>query len=302
MFFFPAINRRIGNLPGPPLFPFRHVSLRRGFFLIALFLILLLSRQDAFANLMLHPTRVVFEKNQRAAQVELVNNGTEPASYRISLVNRRMSETGQFSPIDGPSEGDQFAHDYLRYSPRQITLAPGETQMVRIMLRKPANLTPGEYRSHLQFDKLPDAKEANSIEALQKSNRGIGVVLNVLVGASLPVIVRHGDTTASVSLTQLELKRSAGEPPVLALQLNRSGNRSVYGDLAVSFTPHSAAEQSLAKIGGVAVYTPNPLRRAQIMLQTPPGMELARGTLRVTYREPLDQGSKLLAEATLAVP
>jgi P pilus assembly chaperone PapD len=302
MFFSPSIKRRIGSLPGQMFLSSRGASPGKVYFLIGLFLLLLLPQQEALADLMLHPTRVLFEKNQRAAQVELVNNGTEPASYRIRLVNRRMSETGQFSAVDSPAPGEQFAHDFLRYSPRQITLAPGETQIVRIMLRKPANLTPGEYRSHLQFDKLPDPKGASSIETLKKSDRGIGVVLDVLVGVSIPVIVRHGDTTANVSLTMLELKKPAGEPPILALQLNLSGNRSVYGDLAVSFTPRGGVEQSLAKIGGVAVYTPNPLRRAQIQLQPPAGLELAHGTLRVTYQEPLDKGGKLLAETELALP
>ena len=50
----------------------------------------------ALAGLTLHPTRVVFEKNQRTTQVDLINNGSEPATYRISLVNRRMGEDGQF--------------------------------------------------------------------------------------------------------------------------------------------------------------------------------------------------------------
>jgi P pilus assembly chaperone PapD len=121
----------------------------------------------AQAELMLHPTRIVFDKNQRAAQVELINNGSKPASYRISLVNRRMTDAGQFEPADTPGEGEHFADGMLRYSPRQVTLQPGTAQTVRIMLRKPADLAEGEYRSHLLFDKLPEPDAGTSIE-----NRG----------------------------------------------------------------------------------------------------------------------------------
>lgn len=265
-------------------------------------LLLLLSQQYAFADLMLHPTRIVFERNQRTAQVQLINNGTEPATYRISLANRRMSDTGQFSVIEEPGPGEQFADTMLRYSPRQITLAPGASQVVRIMVRKPANITPGEYRSHLQFDKLPDPKGASSIETQRSGDKEIGVVLNMLVGASIPVIVRHGETKADVSLSRLELLDATEKAPVLALQMNRNGNRSVYGDIEVTFTPRGGAEQPVAKVGGVAVYTPNSLRRAKIALRPPAGLKLTEGTLHVTYREPPDAGGKLLAEASLALP
>ncbi|MDB5838050.1 MAG: hypothetical protein JWQ23_2 [Herminiimonas sp.] len=267
-------------------------------------LLMLLPQHHALADLMLHPTRIVLEKNQRAAQLELINNGTEAATYRISLVNRRMSETGEFSAIDSPAPGEQFADSLLRYSPRQITLAPGVGQTVRIMLRKPADLAPGEYRSHLQFDKLPEPKGAASIESqAPQGEKEIGVTLTALIGASIPVIVRHGETAANVTLSHLELQKpSADQAQILSLQLDRSGNRSVYGDLAVSFAPQGGTEQVIAKAGGVAVYSPNPLRRAKLVLQPPSGLALSRGTLRVTYRERPEAGGKLLAEAAITLP
>ncbi|MEK9953263.1 MAG: molecular chaperone, partial [Curvibacter sp.] len=90
--------------------------------------------------------------------------------------------------------------------------------------------------------------------------------------------------------------------PVLSLQLNRSGNRSVYGDLVVSFTPRGGAAVELARAGGVAVYVPNALRRARMPLKLPPGLTLADGTLRLSYRERTEAGGALLAEATLNLP
>ena len=272
--------------------------------LVMFILFMLLPQSPALADLMLYPTRIVLEKNQRAAQLELINNGNETATYRISLVNRRMSETGEFSAIDSPMPGEQFADGLLRYSPRQVVLAPGAGQVVRIMLRKPADLAPGEYRSHLQFERLPEAKGATGIAAPGQLAAGeISVTLTALIGASIPVIVRHGETAARMTLSNLELQKSAtGEPPILAVVMERNGNRSVYGDLAVSFTPRGGAEQEIAKAGGVAVYTPNPLRRVKLALKPPPGQALAHGTLRVTYRQRPEEGGKLLAETLIQLP
>ena len=255
----------------------------------------------ARAELMLHPTRIVFEQNQRAAQIELINNGTRPASYRIALVNRRMTDAGQFEPADSPGPGERFADSMLRYSPRQITLQPGTAQTVRVMLRKPAELAEGEYRSHLLFDKLPDAEGENSIEQ-RGQDSGIGVVVNALVGASVPVIVRHGKVDASVKLSGLAVQYDATRRPLLAMRFEREGGSSVYGDVSVSFTPRGGKTHTVGQVGGIAVYTPNRVRQAALPLQLPAGMSLAAGSLEVVFRERPEAGGRQLAQASLALP
>ena len=267
-------------------------------------LALALAAPLALADLSLYPTRIVLEKNQRAAQVELMNNGTAPETYRINLVNRRMGEMGEFIALETPGPGDQFADPLLRYSPKQVTVQPGSSQTVRILVRKPADLAPGEYRSHLQFDRVADAAGASSVEQVSNAGaNGIGVVITALVGASIPVIVRQGDTQASATLSDLTLLPAAGEAsPALSFVINRSGNGSLYGDLTVRFTPKSGQPVELAKAGALAVYVPNALRRARMALQVPAGTTLAGGTLNLSYRERAEAGGKTMAEASLSLP
>ena len=267
-------------------------------------LALALAAPLALADLSLYLTRIVMEKNQRAAQVELMNNGTAPETYRINLVNRRMGETGEFIAIEAPGPGDQFADPLLRYSPKQVTVQPGTSQTVRILLRKPADLATGEYRSHLQFDRVADAAGASSVEQVRTpGDNGIGVVITALVGASIPVIVRQGDTQASATLSDLALLPAAGDTaPALSFVINRSGNRSLYGDLTVRFTPKGGQPVDLAKAGALAVYVPNALRRARMALQVPAGTTLAGGSLSLSYRERAEAGGKMMAEASLSLP
>lgn len=259
--------------------------------------LLLLSTAPAFAELMLYPTRIVIEGNQRTAQVQLINNGTESKTYRIALVNQRMSETGSFSDITEPLPGELFANEMVRFSPRQVTLAPGTGQTVRIMIRKPANLAAGEYRSHLLFSQQPDAVGANNIETRQDRKKGIGVMITALIGASIPIIVRQGKLDAEVKLSHLSLQ-SPEQTPFLALWMERSGNRSVYGDLAVTFTPKGGAETVIARANGVAVYSPNLVRHARLALGN---KHITNGSLHVTFQEPAEAGGKLLAEAMLQI-
>lgn len=260
----------------------------------------------AFADLMINPTRVVFDKNQRSASIDLINDGSKPATYRVNVVNRRMSEDGQFIPVEKALPGEQFADSMLVYSPRQFTIQPGTSQVVRIAVRKPAGLQAGEYRSHLSFDRLPDAEDATNIENVNKPASGsdIGVRVTALLGVSIPVIIREGETAAQVTISNIEVRKpaAAGQPFMVSLQLNRNGNRSVYGDLVVNFTPAGGKPVVLARAGGVAVYTPNPLRRATLNLQLPAGTDLKQGRVSVAYQERSDEGGKTIADASIDLP
>ncbi|MDQ3288525.1 MAG: molecular chaperone [Pseudomonadota bacterium] len=263
---------------------------------------LLICSAQATAQLMVHPTRIVLENDERSAQLEIINNSDKPTVYRISLVNRRMDEVGGFSPIEAALPGEQFVDGMVRYSPRRVALAPGASQIVRVMARKPADLASGEYRSHLLFAEQDDPAARSA--AAGSSNGEIGVSLTALVGVSIPVIVRHGATAATVALGQLALELSAaGGIPMLSLEMSRTGNRSVHGDLAVDFVPAGGgAAVTVGRAGGVAVYTPNLLRLARLPLVFPPGASVKGGTLRVSYREPPERGGALLAEASLLLP
>ena len=259
----------------------------------------------ALAELMINPTRIVFDNNKRSAQLDIINDGTTPTTYRLSIVNRRMSDSGEFQSITTPGDGEQFAGPMLVFSPRQIVLQPGGQQVVRISLRKPADLAPGEYRSHLNLEKLADSTTINTIESqLAPGSNEVGVTIAALIGVSIPMIVRHGETQAAVTVSDIVLEKSAGpgKPAVLALQLNRSGSSSVYGDLAATFKTAAGSERVIGQAGGVAVYTPNALRRIRLALQVPDGVVLSSGTLRVTFKQRTDDGGKLLAENAIQLP
>lgn len=273
------------------------------FSLCAILLFLLLPVSGASADLLVYPSRVVFSNNERAAQLELVNNGTETSTYRINLINMRMNDIGEFEVITAGNEGEKFSDALIRFSPRQITLKSRENQVVRIMLRKPSDLVDGEYRSHLQFSKLPNSEESlKNNPSLSGNKEGLSIRLTALVGLSIPVIVRHGETSATVSISNLSIDRRSNNQSTVSLQLNRTGNRSVYGDIAIFFTPQNGSEQLLARVNGVAVYVPNKIRIAKIAIDNGSSIDLNKGTLRVAYSETPQEGGKILAELSTKIP
>ncbi len=254
------------------------------------------------ADVLVYPTRLVLEEGVRAAKLELVNRGNQATTFRVSLVNRRMDEFGAFSPADAPQPDERFATELIRYSPRQVTIEPGQAQTIRLAVRKPANLEPGEYRSHLLFSRQPEARGSSSIEDLsQKNAGGIEVRLETLIGVSIPVIVRHGKLAARVALSNLTLESPSPEQRLLRFDIARSGEQSVYGDLSVALE-RSGEETVIARARGVAVYHPNTLRVVRFDLAGTNWSARSGDRITVRFTTPVNQGESELAAATMLVP
>jgi P pilus assembly chaperone PapD len=248
-------------------------------------------------DLLVAPTRVVFEGRDRNSEITLVNTGTSPATYRITFVELRMDELGGTREIAAAeaTPDELAASGLIRYFPRQVLLEPGVAQTVRLQLRKPEGLAEGEYRSHLLFRAVP----AGEPEPGEAAAAGIAIDLKAIFGVSVPVIVRHGDSAAAARLADLRLETAqGGAPPKLAFRLERSGSSSLYGNLTATLTPRGGKPLVLAAANGVALYTPNLARRSSLELRLPPAANLA-GELRLAYASP---AGEILAESRLVLP
>lgn len=246
------------------------------------------------------PTRLVLEDGEASAVVHVGNHGDLPVALRISVVNKRMLETGLITDVEEPEPDETFARDLIRYAPRRLVLEPGQTQTVRLLVRKPAGrpLPAGEYRSHLVFRSVPVPPPANQDPA-EKEADGIRIAARAIIETSIPVIYRTGELPAAVRFdeTAVQLDSDPGAVPTLTLRLAREGKRSVYGDLVVDWIRPDLSTRQLANLGGVAVYHPTPSRVFHIGLQLPQGMRLEGGELRARFRERNGE-----AEAHMTIP
>lgn len=102
----------------------------------------------AQGDLLIFPKRVVFDARKKTEIINLTNTGKDTATYNISFIRIRMNENGSFETITEPDNGQFFADPFIRYYPRTVKLAPRESQVVKLQLKKTNALLPGEYRSH----------------------------------------------------------------------------------------------------------------------------------------------------------
>lgn len=249
-------------------------------------------------NLLVTPRRVVFDGTKRSIDLNLANIGNDTATYAISLVQIRMTENGGFETITEPDPGQNFADQNLRYFPRSVTLPPNEAQVVKVQVVRTAQLAPGEYRSHFYFRSVPKIRPLGEEKTVRDSNT-ISVRLTPVFGITIPAIIRVGESNTKVTLSDLALDIAEDSIPTLSLKFNRSGNFSVYGDLAVDYVSPQGTVTHVGAANGIAVYTPNSARRFQFSLNKVPGVDFRSGKLLVVFSASSDVKPAKLAEAEL---
>jgi len=274
---------------------------QKTFFLLALMIVTLIIpvSLSAQGDLLITPRRVVFEGSKQSQELTLANTGQDTARYNVSFVQYRMTDSGAFELIEAPDSGQYFADKYLRFFPRSVTLAPNEAQVVRMQFRKLPDMQNGEYRSHVYFRAVP--KETALGDEKLADTAAIGIRLIPIFGITIPIIIRVGELNLNVELTEISLDTKSDTIPNLTVTFDRSGDKSVYGDMTVTWVPDKGEPIEVGVVRGIAVYTPNKTRRFNMQLRKIAGMDYTRGKLVIKYQAPNDLKPEVYAEGELAL-
>jgi len=202
---------------------------------------------SSFAQIEVFPHRIVFEPGMRSAEVILKNTGTTPASYRMGwsdIVYDVNLNARQINEDEGLRK-TPAAQKMIRFAPRQVVIAPGESQSVRMRLRRPKGITAGEYRSHFLFREESDAQPRKKVQS------GSAATVSLSVGMTIPLVVRIGK-----GQPELTLKHARVQPPtkryphgLLEMNLERSGSYGIYLDTQLTFNTSAGTINALHSKG-----------------------------------------------------
>jgi hypothetical protein len=210
-----------------------------------------------------------------------------------------MTEDGKFELINNSADGQMFADPYLRVFPRKVTLAPKESQVVRLQLRRKPDMQAGEYRSHLYFRAEKESAPL-SLEA-KKDSKLMAVQITPVFGISIPVIIRSGNVNVASTLSDMRMEIQQDTITNLKFFINRTGNISIYGDIVAEYVPANGKAVEIGLARGVAVYTGISKRNFSLRLQKLKGVNLDSGKIRVKFTSPKDSPYELYAEKELAL-
>ncbi|MEH6791045.1 fimbrial biogenesis chaperone [Parasphingorhabdus sp.] len=272
----------------------RFSKARLGLAALALTAITPLAPAQAAGDLLVAPTRVVLD-GQRGTEVILNNIGSETATYRISLELRRMTTDGRLEDVSEEEANaiEQAAKAMIRYAPRRVTLPPNQPQAIRLGVRAPEGLADGEYRVHLLFRAIP---EARSVTDAPPPDGGLTIALTPIYGVTIPIIVRYGNLQATAAIANGRLETDV-EGQSFAFDLSRTGDRSTYGEIRI--TKPGVAEPVMV-VRGIAVYPE--IAKRTVSLPVPPEIAAQlNGPVSVAYYESANDGGALITKTDMVI-
>jgi P pilus assembly chaperone PapD len=245
----------------------------------------------------LAPTRLIFEGNARSQELTIVNGTDRTQTYRIKMEDRRITELGEFEVLTDPA-APFIASAMLRLSARQFTVLPQESATVRVLLRKPANLAAGEYRSHLIVTELPSVGEPTVDSTV---GDGIAIRITPVFSISIPVLVRSGDVASRLTVSDV-VRQPVPENPnldTIKLRMTTVGNRSMFVDLRIVGARQRRGEPIFLN-KGVAIYTPTNSRLLTLSLNAEQTARVRAGGVIMQYQEVNKDGAFIGAPVEIA--
>jgi fimbrial chaperone protein len=251
-------------------------------FLILLSATLLMPHQaQAMGDLTISPWRIAFEARDHSGAIELLNTSDKTHTYRIGWTLLKATKNGTYEQVFYKRDKDTDPHsvpNMVIISPKQVTIEPHHEQVVRLSVRRPADLPPGEYRAHMTFIRMAD----NATPVQDPKAKTISMQINVNLGFSVPIIIRQGeDKNLKVELQHPKLELNGGQQ-ALKIDLTRlSGTFSTYGEVHVYWNPPKGSEKEIGMLNNVALYPEVKTRNLVVPITTKDN--ISGGTIRVAY-------------------
>ena len=214
------------------------------------------------AGLVIAPTKLIFKSGETKSQtLTLINNGSKKATYRITSIYKTLNKDGSFSDLPEDKVENPLGKS-LRFSPRQVTIDPGKSQKVRVMLRSTSRFTEKEFSARLLFRAIPEIEESTA-ELEDADKNKLGFKLTALYGISLPVLYWPEETSSSASYTNISHK-IVDDKLNISFDLVREGTRSSYQHINISWKNPNGKIIFLQKISDIALYYPQTERTVDL--------------------------------------
>ena len=202
---------------------------------------------DTSANLQVFPTKVKLSTRSKVSTVTIRNKGTFKTTYKLSAVFYEQSFDGQMKKVKDPGPGAHSIIEFLRFSPRRVTLAPDEEQVVRFMVRKTSKLSSGDYRAHIRFEPIKKEDEKDG-----GRNNLVMMKIDARVAINVPIIYTHGTASGKVTLEHFSISTNK-EGSTFHVIMKKDDTIFPFGTFKI-FRLDKGKEEFVTVVNGVSSY------------------------------------------------
>ncbi|MFH1689090.1 MAG: hypothetical protein ABIE42_02495 [Candidatus Eisenbacteria bacterium] len=179
--------------------------------LLALLALLLPSLAGATLSIEPAFVELALDKGRPSAVITVTNVTDQETRYRAQPAHFVYKTDGNFE-LQEP-DGQSLAL-WLKFNPREFTLAPKESRAIRLSVVPPKNLDDGEYWAALRFEPL------EGIISRGDDGAGRSVAVEVRANILVPIVGRVGEQTYVCDFKDLKAWRSDEGVAIVASIVN----------------------------------------------------------------------------------
>lgn len=198
------------------------------------------------------PHRLIITSGQKADTISVSNKSDRERRYDLSLIDQIMTEKGVTKRIEDGSSFEYSVKSMVRYTPRRFTLKPGESQVVRVVVKRPSGLADGDYHSHLLFREVPLSRKDK--EKLQEeralAEKTVSFEIRTLYGIAVPIVVQQGNIASDIGINDISLN---GKKQV-SINFARSGNAEASGKLSAEYVKGGSKPVTVIEPQWIRIY------------------------------------------------
>ena len=226
------------------------------------------------------PRIVVIEPRDRNGEVTVLNLFGKPGLYRVRVIHFEQDENGKYTKLNEPLSPDFDPERLVRISPKQFEVDTAGRQKVRIAARRSSVLPDGEYRFHIVATRYDTFEQA---EAAQEQD--VRVQVNMNLGVSIPVIVRHGNVSVDATFQNIayippQSVETVGAAAEITTVVSRTGNASALGTLRAFLIDDNGREEPIGSMANFNVFTEIDQRNVRLPLKVDPK---GKGKVRIVF-------------------
>lgn len=196
-------------------------------------LLVVASAPTSSAQLIVTPSRIMLSPSTRSGELEVKNPTSKPVVVTTRLMyavtntdslGRAILDTARVA--DGSR---RIALDWTRAFPKQFTLEPGATRLVKVLASPPSELADGEWLARIEVLGVPVDKPTE----LEPDTSGMSVRLNYSYAYNIPILYRKGELSTGIDFRALDAKIT-DKGASMTLGLSVTGNASYRGKFIVT--------------------------------------------------------------------
>jgi len=246
---------------------------------------------NANAEIAVSPLRAVLSPTDQSTLYDISNSSDRIAEVKIDWIDLWATEDGYRKAT--PEERQKIsAARYLTVEPAFLRLEPGARGVVKVNLKKNAELPNRELRSHLLF--------SSNAARTQLRKTGGGLEVDAKLQISTPVIVRSKAIQSNLKIQNVRLLRDNQGHLDLKLTLSMDGQNSVLGQLTVNRIPTDQTTNPPKQyiIKNLAIYSDTGMRTISVPLKT---STLSEGHIQISYDGMNEFSGKQFAMKSFAI-